>query len=291
MVRSRVDLHLHTTVSDGALRPEELVEAAASVGIQVMAVTDHDSVDGIHEAERAASGLPIEVIPGIEVSASLEADEIHVLGYLFDADDPGLRGALSRLQEGRMEQARAMVERLGELGCPLDWGRVMAIATGGSIGRPHIAKALVERGYVGSVNEAFLRFLKRGGPGYVEGRKLLPQEAVSLIGAAGGVSSLAHPIIVGASDYRLDLPRLLPAMAEAGLAGIEAYYKGYTPEITTALLDLAARYRLVPTGGSDFHGGGVVADAELGGVEVPWETVEGLRSRQRGSASASASGT
>ena len=291
MVRSRVDLHLHTTVSDGALRPEELVEAAASVGIQVMAVTDHDSVDGIREAERAASGLPIEVIPGIEVSASLEADEIHVLGYLFDADDPGLRGALSRLQEGRMDQARAMVERLGVLGCPLDWDRVMAIATGGSIGRPHIAKALVERGYVGSVNEAFLRFLKRGGPGYVEGRKLLPQEAVSLIGAAGGVSSLAHPIIVGASDYRLDLPRLLPAMAEAGLAGIETYYKGYTPEITTTLLGLAARHRLVPTGGSDFHGGGVVADAELGGVEVPWETVERLRSRQRGSDSASASGT
>ncbi len=291
MVRSRVDLHLHTTVSDGALRPEELVEAAASVGIQVMAVTDHDSVDGIHEAERAASGLPIEVIPGIEVSSSLEADEIHVLGYLFDADDPGLRGVLSRLQEGRMEQARAMVERLGELGCPLDWDRVMAIAQGGSVGRPHIAKALVERGYVGSVNEAFLRFLKRGGPGYVEGRKLLPQEAVRLIGAAGGVSSLAHPIIVGANDYRLDLPRLLPAMAEAGLAGIEAYYKGYTPEITTTLLGLAARYRLVPTGGSDFHGGGVVADAELGGVEVPWEIVERLRSRQRGSDPASTSRT
>ena len=282
MVRSRVDLHLHTTVSDGALRPEELVKAARAVGIQVMAVTDHDSVDGIHAADRAASPLAIEVIPGIEVSASLEADEIHVLGYLFDADDPGLRRALFRLQEGRMEQARAMVERLGKLGCPLEWNRVMAIAKGGSIGRPHIAKALVERGYVASVNEAFLRFLKRGGPGYVEGRKLLPQEAVSLIGAAGGVSSLAHPIIVGASDYRLDLPRLLPALAEAGLAGIEAYYKGYTPEITTTLLALANRYRLVPTGGSDFHGGGVVADAELGGVEVPWETVERLRSRQRG---------
>ena len=285
---SRVDLHLHTTVSDGALQPEELVKAAASVGIRVMAVTDHDSVDGIHEAERAASALPIEVIPGIEVSASREADEIHILGYLFDADDPDLRQTLSRLQEGRVAQARAMVERLGALGCPLDWDRVMAIAKGSSIGRPHIAKALVERGYVESVNEAFLRFLKRGGPGYVEGRKLLPQEAVSLISAAGGVASLAHPIIVGASDYRLDLTRLLPDMAEAGLQGIEAYYKGYTPEITTTLLALATRYRLVPTGGSDFHGGGVVADAELGAVEVPWETVGRLRSRQRGSRSAPA---
>lgn len=278
---SRVDLHLHTTVSDGALRPEELVRAASIAGIQVMAVTDHDSVDGIRDAERAASDLPIQVIPGIEVSASLDGDDVHVLGYFLDPDDRVLREALSRLQEGRVAQARSVVERLAELGWPLDWDRVMAIAQGGSIGRPHIARALIERGYVGSVDEAFSRFLRRGGPGYVEGQKLLPQEAVSLIKEAGGVPSLAHPIIVGASDYRLDLDRLLPVMVEAGLEGIEAYYKGYTPEVTAFLFGLASRYRLVPTGGSDFHGGGVVADAELGAVEVPWETVERLRGRQR----------
>jgi len=278
---SRVDLHLHTTVSDGALRPEELVRAASIAGIQVMAVTDHDSVDGIRDAERAASDLSIQVIPGIEVSASLDGDDVHVLGYFLDQGDRVLREALSRLQEGRVAQARSMVERLAELGWPLDWDRVMAIAQGGSIGRPHIARALIERGYVGSVNEAFSRFLRRGGPGYVEGQKLLPQEAVSLIKGAGGVPSLAHPIIVGANDYRLDLDRLLPVMVEAGLDGIEAYYKGYTPEVTGFLFGLASRYRLVPTGGSDFHGGGVVADAELGAVEVPWETVERLRDRQR----------
>lgn len=278
---SRVDLHLHTTVSDGALRPEELVRAASIAGIQVMAVTDHDSVDGIRDAERAASDLSIQVIPGIEVSAGLDGDDVHVLGYFLDPDDRVLREALSRLQEGRVAQARSMVERLAELGWPLDWDRVMAIAQGGSVGRPHIARALIERGYVGSVNEAFSRFLRRGGPGYVEGQKLLPQEAVSLIKEAGGVPSLAHPIIVGASDYRLDLDRLLPVMVEAGLEGIEAYYKGYTPEVTAFLFGLASRYRLVPTGGSDFHGGGVVADAELGAVEVPWETVERLRGRQR----------
>ena len=280
---SRVDLHLHTTVSDGALRPADLVKAAALIGIRIMAVTDHDSVDGIHEAQDAASGLPIEVIPGIELSATLDGDEIHVLGYLLDVGDRRLQQALCQLQDGRVTRARAMVERLGELGCPLDWDRVRAIAQGSSVGRPHIASALVERGYVGSVNEAFSRFLKRGGPGYVEGQKLLPQEAVNLIRAARGVPSLAHPIIVGVNDYRLDLPRLLPAMAEAGLEGIEAYYKGYTPEITASLLAIADRHRLVPTGGSDFHGGGVVADAELGAVEVPWETVERLRARQRGS--------
>ena len=278
---SRVDLHLHTTVSDGALRPEELVKAASVAGIQVMAVTDHDSVDGIRDAERAASDLPIQVIPGIEVSASLDGDDVHVLGYFLDPDDRVLREALSRLQEGRVTQARSMVERLAELGRPLDWDRVMAIAQGGSVGRPHIAKALVERGYVVSVDEAFSRFLGRRGPGYVEGRKLLPQEAVSLIREAGGVPSLAHPIIVGASDYRLDLDRLLPVMVEAGLEGIEAYYKAYTPELTARLLALASRHGLVPTGGSDYHGGGVVADAELGAVEVPWETVERLRDRQR----------
>lgn len=279
---SRVDLHLHTRVSDGALEPAELVKAAAGIGIRVMAVTDHDSVDGIQQAQGAASGLDIEVIPGIEVSASLDGEEIHVLGYLLDADDPVLREALCRLREHRLDQARAMVGRLGALGCPLEWERVMAIANGGSVGRPHIALALVERGYVSSVEDAFSRFLKRGGPGYVEGHKLPPQQAVSLIRQAGGVPSLAHPIIVGASDYHLDLAQLLPMLVEAGLEGIEAYYKGYTPEITASLLDVAERHRLVPTGGSDFHGGGVVADAELGAVTVPWETVERLRARKRG---------
>jgi len=285
---SRVDLHLHTTVSDGALRPAELVESAARIGIRVMGITDHDCVDGIQEAQRAASGLPIEVIPGIELSASLDGDEIHVLGYLLDVDDRPLLAALSRLQASRVAQGRAMVERLGKLGCPLDWDRVMAIAQGGSVGRPHIAKALVERGYVESVDDAFSRYLRRGGAGYVEGPKLLPQEAVTLIREARGVASLAHPIIVGASDYHLDLPRLLPALTEAGLEGIEAYYKRYTPEITASLLALAGQHGLVPTGGSDFHGGGVVADAELGAVEVPWETVEALRARQRGSGRAPA---
>ena len=254
---------------------------AALIGIRVMAVTDHDSVDGIAEAQAAASGLAIEVIPGIEISTNLDGDELHILGYLLDAGDPFLQKALRRLQEDRLAQAKAMVERLGTLGCPLEWDRVMAIADGGSVGRPHIAVALLERGYVASVNEAFSRFLKRGGPGYVEGPKLLPQEAVSLIREAHGVPSLAHPIIVGASDYHLDLPRLLPMMVEAGLEGIEVYYKGYTSEITASLLAVAGRHRLVPTGGSDFHGGGVVADAELGGVEVPWETVEHLRARKR----------
>lgn len=278
---SCVDLHLHTKASDGALRPAELVKAADRIGIRVMAVTDHDSVNGIAEAREAACELAIEVMPGVELSASLDSDEIHVLGYLLDPDEPSLRGALRRLQEDRLVQAQAMVERLGVLGYPLEWDRVMAIANGGSVGRPHIAMALVERGAVTSVDESFSRFLRRGGPAYVEGSKFLPQEAVSLIREAQGIPSLAHPIIVGASDYHLDLERLLPMMKEAGLEGIETYYKGYTPEITMSLLAVAERHRLIPTGGSDFHGGGVVADAELGGVEVPWQTVERLWARKR----------
>lgn len=283
---SRIDLHLHTKASDGALQPAELVKAADRIGIRVMAVTDHDSVNGIAEAREAASDLAIEVMPGIELSASLDGDEIHVLGYLLDADDLSLQKALRRLQEDRLVQAQAMVERLGALGYPVEWDRVMAIANGGSVGRPHIAIALVERGAVASVDEAFSRFLRRGGPAYVEGSKFFPYEAVSLIREAHGVPSLAHPIIVGAGDYHLDLERLLPMMKEAGLEGIETYYKGYTPEITTSLLAVAERHRLIPTGGSDFHGGGVVADAELGGVEVPWDTVERLWARKRASGAA-----
>lgn len=291
MMASRVDLHLHTKASDGALRPAELVKAAAHVGIRVMAVTDHDSVDGVAEAQEAASGLAIEVIPGIEMSTSLDGNEIHVLGYLLDAGDPSLQEAMRRLRADRLVQAHAMVERLGVLGCPLAWDHVVAIANGGSVGRPHIALALVERGAVASVDEAFSRFLRRGGPGYVEGSKLSPWEAIRLIREAHGVPSLAHPIIVGASDYHLDLPRLVPMMIEAGLEGIETYYKGYTPEVTASLLAIAGRHQLIPTGGSDFHGGGVVADTELGGVEVPWETVQRLRTRKRGSRSASIAST
>jgi hypothetical protein len=278
---SRVDLHLHTKASDGALRPAELVKAADHIGIRAIAVTDHDSVDGIAEACDAASSLPIEVIPGIELSTNLDGDEIHILGYMLDTNDPSLQETLQRLREDRLAQAHAMVERLGALGHSIEWDRVMAIADGGSVGRPHIAKALVECGAVASVNEAFSRFLRRGGPGYVEGPKLNPQEAVSIIREAHGIPSLAHPIIVGASDYRLDLLRLLPIMVEAGLEGMEVYYKGYTQDISASLLAVARQYRLTPTGGSDFHGGGVVADTELGGVEVPWETVESLRARKR----------
>lgn len=278
---SRVDLHLHTKASDGALRPAELVKAADQLGIRVMAVTDHDSVEGIAEAREASSDLAIEVIPGIEISANLDGHDIHVLGYMLDTNDPALQQALRQIREDRLTQGYAMVERLGALGYSIEWDRVMAIADGGSVGRPHIAKALVERGAVASIDEAFSRFLRRGGPGYVEGRTLLPQEAISLIRKAQGVPSLAHPIIVGASDYHLDLGRLIPMMTEVGLEGIEVYYKGYTPEMTASLLDVAEQYRLVPTGGSDFHGGGVVADAELGGVEVPWRTVEHLRARKQ----------
>jgi predicted metal-dependent phosphoesterase TrpH len=280
-VPSRVDLHLHTTASDGALRPQQLVEAAASLGIAVIAVTDHDTTDGVREAQRAARSLPIEVIPGIEMSAGLGDQEIHILGYFLEPDHGALQTALCRLQEGRVGRARGMVARLAALGCPLDWDRVAAIARGASVGRPHIAKALVERGHVGSVSEAFARFLRRGGPGYVEGEKLLPQEAMALIRGAGGIAALAHPVIVGANDYRVDLERLLPIMVEGGLEGIEAYYKGYTREIATMLLGIADRYRLVPTGGSDFHGGGVVEDAELGAVEVPLEVVDRLRALRR----------
>lgn len=266
---SRVDLHLHTKASDGALRPAELVQAAARIGIRAMAVTDHDSVNGIAEAREAACDLPIEVIPGIELSASLDRDEIHILGYLLDVDDPSLQKALRRLREDRLAQAQAMVERLGALGHPLQWDRVMAIANGGSVGRPHIAKALVECGAVTSVDEAFSRFLRRGGPGYVEGPKILPQEAVRLIREAHGVPSLAHPIIVGASDYHLNLDRLLPTMVEAGLAGIETYYKGYTQEITGSCVRLLSNIGWCLPAGAIFMVAGLLRMPSWEGWKYP----------------------
>lgn len=210
----------------------------------------------------------MEVLPGVEINTDVEGGEAHILGYLLDWRDPELESALARLREARLRRARAMVDKLARLGRPVALERVLEISGGGAVGRPHLARALLERGYVGSMQQAFDLYLGRGAPAYVGRTRLTPRGAVELIRQAGGLAVLAHP---GESQ------QLLPALVEGGLEGLECYYGSYPPAEVEELLATARRYGLVPTGGSDYHG--PQGPAELGGTYVPEEVLQGLKAR------------
>lgn len=268
-----IDLHTHSTASDGLLAPAQLVALAVERGLRILALTDHDTIAGLSEAAAAAAAAGLRFIPGVELSTHVERGEVHVLGYFIDPTDPALLTALARFRDAREGRAATMVERLTAAGAPIRLERVLALA-GGSIGRPHVARALVEAGHATSINEAFERWLVRGRPGYVERFRLTPADAVRLIRAACGVPVLAHP---HSAD---DLDSLLPKLVAAGLAGIECYYGDYDDARKADYLALAAHHDLVATGGTDFHGTGVAHRRPLGGTWLPPETVEVLAARR-----------
>jgi predicted metal-dependent phosphoesterase TrpH len=276
---SLVDLHLHTTISDGHLSPRELIRRAHANRVRTLAVTDHDNTDGLAEARTEADALGLTLIPGIELSTDLGEVGVHVLGYFLRYDDPAFQARLLPMRDDRLNRAYGMVARLGELCYPIAIDRVLEIAGEGSVGRPHVAQALLEAGHVGSIAEAFDRFISDHGPAYVERMKLSPQEAIAMIHANGGVTSVAHPYDAP------DVDALVAELAAAGLDGIETYYQGYGPDRVERLLALTRQYGLVPTGGSDYHGF-PMGDAsevnnDIGSVRVPEETVELLRARAR----------
>lgn len=271
---SEIDLHTHSLRSDGALEPGALVRRAAANGVRIMALADHDTLSGITEAQEAAAGAGLRVIPATELNTESEWGDVHVLGYFLDPDDTALEERLRWLREGRGRRVELMVERLRALGYDLTLERVLEIAQGGSLGRPHLASALLEKGYVPTYDSAFETLIAKGSPAYVARVGLAPLEAVELVRRHGGVPSLAHPYTV------VGLDALLPLLVEAGLAGIEAHYPEHSPEFMARCLDLARTYDLVPTGGSDFHGRGEHG-AEPGGVYVPADTVMRLERRKR----------
>jgi predicted metal-dependent phosphoesterase TrpH len=280
---SRVDLHCHTIASDGDLAPEELVAQAASLGIQVLGITDHDTTEGLPAALSEAERWDITVIPGVEISTVSGREEIHLLGYFVDPDNPELEAVLALTQEARRQRAQQMLIRLANLGLPIEWERVVEISGGGgSIGRPHVAETLREAGHVSSYDEAFNLWIGRDCPAYVERHKVLPEEAIRLVRQSGGLPVLAHPYSYNRYGERkagLDLKRWLPRLREAGLEGIEIYYPHYPRSASRQLLGLAIRHGLVITGGSDFHGG--LLYNRLGRVPVPWAVWEGLERRRR----------
>jgi predicted metal-dependent phosphoesterase TrpH len=268
---SRVDLHLHSTASDGKYSPATLVAKAAELGLKVISLTDHDSIDGIIPALKAAKAFPgLTFIPGVEISTDLPDGEAHVLGYFIDYTSPELEKELERFRSSRLGRGRKMVAKLAELGIKIDWPRVQQIAGDGAIGRPHVAQAMLEKGYVKTFEEAFDKYIGRGGPAYVEREKITPEEAVALIVRAKGLPVLAHPFTVK------DPEAIVISLKAAGLIGIEAYYKDNTPEQTAAALKLAEKYGLIATGGTDYHGIGDSREVMMGGTEVPMSAADRL---------------
>jgi hypothetical protein len=263
----KADFHLHSSASDGKYSPQELVRLAAASGVQVMALTDHDTVAGIPQAEAAAQASSVRFIPGVELGTDIPFPEVHILGYFIDPGSPGFQTGLEEQRNSRVERARQMLEKLEGMGVHLTWERVRTLASGESIGRPHIAQAMVEKGYVPTLRAAFAAYIGRGGPAYVKRRKLTPESAVELICKGQGLAVLAHPAQIAQMD------ELLPRLKAAGLVGMEAYYNNYPPDIVNSLLDTARCYELLPLGGSDYHGVGA-SDTPIGGVDIPARVVE-----------------
>jgi len=262
----RVDLHTHTTCSDGRLSPEALMALAIERGLAAIAITDHDTVEALAPAARVRG--PVELVPGLEMSTSMDGTDLHVLGYFVDAEHLELKDRLRRFRIERLDRAHAIVDRLASLGAPVDESRVLARAGTGVVGRPHVAAELVDAGHVPDLDEAFRRFLAMGAPAYVARPAFHPLEAIALNHSAGGVSVLAH---AGASVPDFAIERL----AEGGLRGLEIWHPQHGMTAVRRLRALARRLDLLETGGSDYHGAG--RSVELGEISVSLATLERLK--------------
>ncbi len=266
----KVDLHTHTTCSDGTCTPAELVHKLHGCGLRGLAITDHDTIAALHEARPVADRLGIELIPGVELSVNMDDIRIHVLGYCFDPANERLNERLSALQGQRRERMFAILDRLKALGAPLDASDVLNRADNGSVGRPHVAQALADAGYVTSYREAFRRYLHDEGPAYVPKPPFTAREGIALLHAAGGVAVLAHP---GVGIRTAAITRLV----ELGLDGIETVHPSHTRVMTFEYEYLAEKLGLIQTGGSDYHGLRKEEARNLLRYSVPYDRLESMR--------------
>jgi predicted metal-dependent phosphoesterase TrpH len=265
------DLHLHTQFSDGTYSPEELVAQARRHELVAIALTDHDTVEGCTPTAQACGAAGIEFVSGTELTAEQDGNEIHILGYCVDVQDAKLLKEISKFQIVRQNRIREMVARLNQLNVPLQAETVFALANCRAPGRPHVARALVAEHLCGSLDEAFERFLKKNRPAWVPKFKMSAAEAIALIHGAGGVAVMAHPGLNRSDE-------VIPAMADAGLDGIECFHTKHSTSTAEHYLQLADRFELLVTGGSDCHG---VSKGQplIGTIKLPYEHVRKLKAR------------
>lgn len=276
-----IDLHTHSTASDGTESPTRVVEMAAAHRLTALALTDHDTLQGVPEARAAASEHGIELVPGTELSVEYARGGMHLVVLWLEPGPGPLQDRLEALQGGRDHRNRLIVSRLAELGLPLTYEEVEAEAGGGSVGRPHIASVMVGKGYVPSIADAFELWLAAGRPAYVGRLRLTPEEAIRLARQSGGVPILAHPHTLGI-DRAEEMAALLTRLVDAGLVGMEAHYAGYHRHEREGYAHLARRFGLIPSGGSDYHGDykpGLEVGVGFGDLEVADTVLEELRTR------------
>ena len=281
---SEIDLHSHSTASDGSLPPTQVAALAALTGLKAWALTDHDNVDGLAEADKAAQQLGVEFVPGVELSAEYpRPGSMHMLGYFVDYNDDSFCKTLEELKQHRRNRNPRIIAKLQELGMNITMEEVQEKAGGpeAQVGRPHFAAVLIEKGYAETTQEVFDKYLARGRPGYAEKRRLTPKESIDLIHSAGGLAVLAHPFSLDREEAQLK--ELVAELDDHDLDGIEVYYSKHDQEETQLYLDLAAEFDLAVTGGSDFHGASK-PDIELGhgkdgNLDLGYDLLERLKAR------------
>ncbi|HEY3135653.1 MAG TPA: PHP domain-containing protein [Blastocatellia bacterium] len=279
-----IDLHTHTTYSDGSASPEHLMELARAKGARAVAITDHDTVAAFQEARAAADRFGIEFVCGIEISAEYSPGTMHILGYCIDDASKALTEKLDELKRAREERNPQIAGRLRALGVDVDYDEVVRVAGNEVVGRPHFARVMVEKGYAASIRDAFDKYLKKGAAAYVEKERLSPADSIALIHNAGGVAVLAHPYQLNLSSAE-ELEGLIAELVEGGLDGIEALYSRHSPAQRASYVEIAERHGLLVTGGSDYHGSykpDISIVDGLGDLEIPYGLLEAVKLRAPG---------
>jgi len=276
-----IDLHVHTMASDGTLSPANLVQYAKARGLEAIAVTDHDTVEGLDEAVAEGSTAGFEVVPGVEISADYAEGALHILGYYLDFKSSALLNRLAVLQDARAERNPKIVRKLQALGFSISFAEVEQEAGSGLVGRPHFAQVLLKKGYVKSMQEAFDKYLKKGAAAYEEKFRFPVPEALGMIADAGGIPVLGHPVTLKCNGAQLEAK--IKAWKDGGLQGIEVYYSDHDAALTKQYAALARRHGLIPTGGSDFHGSmikGIELGIGKGNLNIPYSVLQELKHKK-----------
>jgi predicted metal-dependent phosphoesterase TrpH len=274
-----IDLHIHTTESDGTLTPSQVVRYAKEKGLKAVAITDHDTIHGNEEAIKEGVNEGVEVIPGVEISVDYSPGTMHMLGYFITTEDPILNEKLTLLQDSRADRNPRIIEKLNKLGLSLTYDEVVQVSGGGQVGRPHMAQVLMKKGYTKSIKEAFDKYLGKGAPAYLDKFRLSAVEAITMITDAGGIPVLAHPFTLDCKSSD-ELDALVEKLVNQGLQGLEVYYSEHDERKTSSYKLLAKRYNLAITGGSDFHGKnikGIDLGTGRGKLKIPYTALENLK--------------